>query len=442
MATSDFALLTVENTGGALALKRKNAAEVVPEAAGPVYGSVTGNPAVLTDAAGERVLRSVEVNIEPQQAGSGDPSPDNVRAISGWAGAKVTRCGKNLIPGTTYQTNANSVALGQDNFTDFEVFLKAGTYVLSVSGLVQGISLYKQGSQETSNTRIGTTPYATFTVNADDYFRFWAYNSSGASAQDITSVQLEFGSTPTDYEPYQGETYDITFPTEAGTVYGGTLDLTAGTLTVTHAMVEFGADTSRMTWSTSSGGVKNVKYLTRPAAASGVTEGVLSDQYARVVSSSTSTDKAVRQISGSVIIYDNDRFPDEETAFASLAANPVHVVYMLNNPLVYQLTPQQIAALAGVNTVWADCGPVSAEYVRDTGAAIDAGDADTRAMIGEASGTTASRSLAVGEYVTVGDKLYRVTSAVGAGETLVPGTNVTETTVGAELARIASLINA
>ena len=84
---------------------------------------------------------------------------------------------------------------------------------------------------------------------------------------------------------------------------------------------------------------------------------------------------------------------------------------------------------------------VTAEYVQDTGAAIEAANADTRAMIGEASGETASRSLAVGEYVTVGDKLYRVTSAVGQGETLVPGSNVTETTVGAELARLAAMIS-
>ena len=79
--------------------------------------------------------------------------------------------------------------------------------------------------------------------------------------------------------------------------------------------------------------------------------------------------------------------------------------------------------------------------MQDTGAAIEAANADTRAMIGEASGVTASRSLAVGEYVTVGAALYRVTAAIGQGETLVPGTNVVETTVGAELVRLAGMIN-
>jgi hypothetical protein len=123
------------------------------------------------------------------------------------------------------------------------------------------------------------------------------------------------------------------------------------------------------------------------------------------------------------------------------AGHPVQIAYRLTEPAVYQLTPVQIAALEGINTIWADCGPVSAEYIRDTGAVIEAANADTRAMIGEASGETASRSLAVGEYVTVGAALYRVTAAVGQGETLVPGSNVVETTVGAELVRLAGMIN-
>ena len=128
---------------------------------------------------------------------------------------------------------------------------------------------------------------------------------------------------------------------------------------------------------------------------------------------------------------------------ASLAQNntPAQVVAKTITKTTYQLTPVQIAALAGLNNVWADCGPVEVEWVRDTEAVIDAGDASTRAMIGEASGATASRSLAVGEYVTVGNKLYRVTSAIGSGETLTPGSNVTETTVGAELTALFNLIN-
>lgn len=43
---------------------------------------------------------------------------------------------------------------------------------------------------------------------------------------------VEIGSAVTGFEPYQGNTYDLTFPSGAGTVTAGTLDVTNGVLTV------------------------------------------------------------------------------------------------------------------------------------------------------------------------------------------------------------------
>jgi hypothetical protein len=233
-----------------------------------------------------------------------------------------------------------------------------------------------------------------------------------------------------------GTTYTVTFPTEAGTVYGGTLNVLTGELTVERAMIVI--DGTGSTYAVSSGGIPyittNLAHLTIQG-----TLDMICDQYK---AARTVVDERVRTSTATrVTIYDTSRFPDEATARASLTANPVHIVYPLATPIVYQLSPVQIAALSGYNAIFADCGPISVEYTQDTGAAIDAGDASTRGMIGETSGETASRSLAVGEYVTVGDKLYRVTRAVGSGETLVPGSNVTETTVGAELSRLAAMIS-
>lgn len=42
------------------------------------------------------------------------------------------------------------------------------------------------------------------------------------------NIQLEIGSTPTDYEPYTDDTYTITMPAD---FYGGTIDLTTGSIT-------------------------------------------------------------------------------------------------------------------------------------------------------------------------------------------------------------------
>ena len=41
----------------------------------------------------------------------------------------------------------------------------------------------------------------------------------------ISDIQLEIGSTPTPYEPYQGETATLTLPE---TIYGGTVDAVSG----------------------------------------------------------------------------------------------------------------------------------------------------------------------------------------------------------------------
>ena len=48
------------------------------------------------------------------------------------------------------------------------------------------------------------------------------------------NLQIEAGSTPTAYEPYQGTTATLTLPE---TIYGGTLDVGTGTLTVTHGEI-------------------------------------------------------------------------------------------------------------------------------------------------------------------------------------------------------------
>jgi hypothetical protein len=51
----------------------------------------------ITDGADNIPIKDLTVEIVPKQAGSGTPSPDNVRALSGWESVKVKRLGKNLI---------------------------------------------------------------------------------------------------------------------------------------------------------------------------------------------------------------------------------------------------------------------------------------------------------------------------------------------------------
>ena len=53
-------------------------------------------------------------------------------------------------------------------------------------------------------------------------------------------------------------------------------------------------------------------------------------------------------------------------AFKSwLASNPVTVVYGLQQPQTYTLTPTEVSTLLGENNVWADAGAVEVTYRRD-----------------------------------------------------------------------------
>ena len=72
----------------------------------------SGNPITITDAA-NCPIRKLKVLFEPIQEGSGDPSPDNVRPISGRDSVTVERTGKNVtvqLGQTVYGGNAEIIS--------------------------------------------------------------------------------------------------------------------------------------------------------------------------------------------------------------------------------------------------------------------------------------------------------------------------------------------
>ena len=54
---------------------------------------------------------------------------------------------------------------------------------------------------------------------------------------------------------------------------------------------------------------------------------------------------------------------------------------------------------------------------------------------------TASKSYSAGAFLTVGGTLYRVTANIARGGEIEPGTNVTTTTVGEQLALLWAAVN-
>ena len=59
--------------------------------------SATGNPISISGLKSNQLAVNPIITLEPIQAGSGTPSPSNIRAISGYDKVEVLSCGKNIL---------------------------------------------------------------------------------------------------------------------------------------------------------------------------------------------------------------------------------------------------------------------------------------------------------------------------------------------------------
>lgn len=403
--------------------------------------STNGAIAHFEDGADDIPVKDLKIGIVPQQSGSGDPSPSNVRPITGWMGATVTRAGKNLINDSikTVQS-ASTCVIGQTSTSEFNVYLPAGTYTVSF-GSSKEPGIYYRLSTESSGSHTVIAygnKTGSFTLTANVHLRIWAYLSGGIAPSDIEWFQIEYGSTATAREPYTAQTYPISWEAEAGTIYSGTLDATTGVLTVDKGVMDIGDYTWSYdsSWSRFSTTVSDMKsYGTRltPYIAScyvGIDDGrsLSNVPYGSVYSGQ----------SGTYDIYIKENSYTDPAAFKS-ARTGQKIVYPLNNTLVYQLTPTEVSTLLGTNNIWADTGDIDVTYKADTQLYIDKKITATKSIIaGVETEYKATKNYTTGQFLIVGDNLYKVTANIASGATIAVGTNVVSTTVAEQLIALAN----
>ena len=301
---------------------------------------------------------------------------DNIRPISGWTGAELTRCGKNLLGGfagktqngLTFTINADgSVSVNGTSTAQTElsapIYLPAGNYYLSgcpaggtgsnVSGgyaqycYING-SAYKfdTGSGIHLNIAYAQKIYVNIVIRADTTINKTFY------------PQIETGYVKTEYEPYRGDTYSADF---GQTVYGGTLDWNTGVMTVDKAFVEYdgSADENWLTQTTATDGYRRFRIVpgnAEPNTDSANVAYAVSNMYKAVSPNGTyskTTGVCVNQ--NELMIYDASRATltlDEWKAW--LSEHPVQIAYKLATPQTIQLTPQEIKAIKGINTLYSN----------------------------------------------------------------------------------------
>ena len=323
-------------------------------------------------------------HILPVQEGSGDPSPDNIRPITGHTAVKLTRCGKNLLPypysssgmtsnmGITITNNGdgsitfNGTATGefyfflQQNFT--AATLPAGRYYITAAGS-SVLSVQCEARKDGVYVKSIRNREGTFTVDYSDYdtVRIFLYCASGKTVDETIYPQLELGFAATAYEPYRGMD---TFTLDLGqTVYGGSLNWKTGELTVDREVRTF-KGTEKWTYSTPKDGCCRIQY----------SGGGVFSKDTRVCShyimytgySAEYTFPYLRCNDGtSNWVYegkqDGGYFASAEDFKAYLAeqyaaGTPVQVICKMAASVTVQLTPQEITALSGTNNLYSSTG--------------------------------------------------------------------------------------
>ena len=336
----------------------------------------SGSIASFTDGADNIPVKSLIAQIVAQQAGSGDPSPSNVRAISGFTACNVTKTGKNLFNGSNVETtNATNWGVSFENNTltiehktayttglpEIKLKLGAGSYIWSYTGNSGLIALYiNDVYTKVLNNNV------TFELTELSEIRI-SFSAASNTTEIFSNIQLECGSTATDYEAYNGETKQISFGS-AGTVYGGNLNVTTGLLTITHAYNGL----STLPWQQDSAygsyfyttGFSNKK--------SGLTN-MICNKYANATGyGNQQPDLTIRGAeSGNVHrLFIRDNSCADLTAF-NTAIQGAMLCYEIETPQTVQLTPTEVKTLLGTNNIFADTGDVEVNYRADIGLYID-----------------------------------------------------------------------
>lgn len=319
-----------------------------------IYCTASGNPATFSDADAANV-KALSVTITLTQSGSGDPSPDNIRPISGVTSVSVTRTGKNLLNPAEFEVMSN---FNNANWhLNRPIPLLGGVaYTFSCNLAVNGVYIRESRTgaikyQKESSSEVVTDYTFTPSENMRAYILIWR-NSGFNNFQG----QLEEGSL-TSYKAYRGQSVTVSLVDSNSnplTVYGGTLDVTTGELSVQDKM--FLLNTSAVSTSEPYLIWRNVPELREciPQGVNSVISGI--DNIGGTLRVNTLGDNNIIFIT----------FPDSVSISELVArALDVQILLPLISPVTYQLTPQQLATLSGYNSVTTDAASVSVTYKAD-----------------------------------------------------------------------------
>lgn len=373
--------------------------------------------------------------IQPQiESGSTKTSYvpySNICPITGHTGVDVYRTGANVAYESVngYMSTAANIAYFYSGAMTSLVFKckKGATY--NVSGL--SINRYVYGIFDTEPTTGTSTTvfenfgssFIPFTAPKDGICVIYVNNA----VVDTSTAMVCVGTTASPYEEYSESVYPITFPSSAGTVYGCRVSATRGKLWVDRWYAEFDGSEAWFIGTNYVGLNNAVPYGSTSNADTTQISNVFVGRgtaYADYNGFRVQTNGAIvvgnKKKDGSVGRWTITEF---KSLLADLKANnqPFSVCYKIATPIEYDLTPQDIELLKGVNNVWNDGnGDTDVTYKADTKLYIEQLTKPTE------DDMTANANIASGKFFMVGNRLFLSTATIASGDTIKPNTNCTE----------------
>lgn len=361
--------------------------------------TVTAQPIQIDDGVEGMPVKNLSIAFSPKQAGSGDPSPENIRSITGYDSIKLIRSAKNICGGDRLLESfidngcaANRVGTDTDGryYTLYAGSAATGkSYISSYTFKpnTQYTFIYSIKKPGSNNVRPNLAfyytdgTYAAFPVNgttgkvvrAEVSTEGKTVSSIGGyyAVTDETKLYLdesglfEGNLATSDFVPYEGET--ITFPFET-TRYGGTIDVLRGKAIITTQHYTFDGTEA---WSVISGSSTNGRFrLTNRPSIVDTNVGAKCSHYPMTEVTSQTTVVGCMVYNGGTtpetmgyIMFRPDLSQySTETAWKAFLADqyangtPVQVCYTRKYPIEIDLTPEELSLFSGYNYIYSTGG--------------------------------------------------------------------------------------
>lgn len=283
---------------------------------------------------------------------------ENIRPIRGCDALNLTHCGKNLLSGQFMDNTALGISgdtqvvsyFYEGRIAMMNIPLAPGTYTLSGG---DAPCMYVHDENLVPDFRITNnfgvqTPY-TFKITEAALF------SIHCTVSEWDTVQLEYGSSATVYEAPNVKNYSAQIDQK---LYGGRMDWTKGELTLNYYKIVWDGVTEGFKIDLTDPGHTDYAYIHQwnmpyPIKKYGkLYVNKLHGHQGIVISISMpeSLSGCVPEDAPYVVA---DKYNAVLKAWYD-AGEPLETVYEMNEPITIQLTPNDISALDGINTIYGD----------------------------------------------------------------------------------------